>query len=96
MQLFGLCNSCLFLRRRLLSLSDDRVSQIKNYAWGCSQVILVGNKSDMENERVVSTERGKQLADNLGLAFYETSAKDNVNVRVNINRPDASTDLMIW
>jgi GTPase SAR1 family protein len=60
-----------------------RVTQIKNYAWGCSQIILVANKCDMEDERVVSTERGKQLADQLGLDFFETSAKENVNVRVN-------------
>ena len=45
------------------------------------KVILVGNKSDMEDERVVSAERGKQLADQLGLHFFETSAKDNVNVK---------------
>lgn len=29
-------------------------------------MILVGNKCDMEDERVISTERGKQLADQLG------------------------------
>ena len=47
-------------------------------------MILVGNKCDMEDERVISFERGKQLADSLGLEFFETSAKDNINVRVNI------------
>ena len=36
----------------------------------------------MEDERVISFERGKQLADSLGLEFFETSAKENVNVRV--------------
>jgi len=29
-------------------------------------VILVGNKSDLEHERVVSTERGRRLASQLG------------------------------
>ena len=43
---------------------------------------MVGNKSDMEDERVISYERGKQLADSLGLQFFETSAKENINVRV--------------
>ena len=47
-------------------------------------MILVGNKCDMEDERVISFERGKQLADSLGLEFYETSAKENINVRVSI------------
>jgi Ras-related protein Rab-3C len=35
----------------------------------------------MEEERVVSFDRGKQLADQLGLEFFETSAKDNTNVK---------------
>ena len=36
------------------------------YAWDNSQVILIGNKCDLEEERVVSTDRGKQLSDALG------------------------------
>ena len=47
---------------------------------------MVGNKSDMEDERVISYERGKQLADSLGLQFFETSAKENINVRVRRER----------
>lgn len=35
----------------------------------------------MEDERVISFERGKQLADQLGVEFFETSAKENVNVK---------------
>ena len=38
----------------------------------------------MEDERVISFERGKHLADSLGLEFFETSAKDNINVRVSL------------
>lgn len=45
-------------------------------------MILVGNKSDMNEERVVSLERGRQLADQLGVEFFETSAKENINVKV--------------
>lgn len=48
-------------------------------------MILVGNKCDMEDERVISFERGKQLADQLGVEFFETSAKENVNVKVSIS-----------
>lgn len=59
-----------------------RCTQIKTYSWDNAQVILVGNKCDMEDERVISFERGKQLADSLGLEFFETSAKENINVRV--------------
>lgn len=60
----------------------QRVTQIKTYSWDNAQVILVGNKCDMEDERVISFERGKQLADQLGVEFFETSAKENVNVKV--------------
>lgn len=36
----------------------------------------------MEDERVISYERGKQLAEQLGVEFFETSAKENINVKV--------------
>lgn len=42
--------------------------------------ILIGNKCDWEDKRVVSTERGQQLADELGIPFLEVSAKSNINV----------------
>ena len=49
-------------------------------------MVLVGNKCDLEDERVISTERGKQLADQLGLEFFETSAKENINVKQTFER----------
>nr|ACO10915.1 Ras-related protein Rab-3 [Caligus rogercresseyi] len=64
----------------------DWCTQIKTYSWDNAQVILVGNKCDMEDERVISFERGKQLADSLGLEFFETSAKENINVRAVFER----------
>lgn len=64
------------------TLHSSRVTQIKTYSWDNAQVILVGNKCDMEDERVISFERGKQLADQLGVEFFETSAKENINVKV--------------
>lgn len=60
---------------------QDWSTQIKTYSWDNAQVILAGNKCDMEEERVITAERGKQLADQLGLEFFETSAKDNINVK---------------
>jgi Ras family. len=73
-----------FLLLHLL-LSFCRVTQIKTYSWDNAQVILVGNKCDMEDERVISYERGKQLAEQLGIEFFETSAKENINVKVTHN-----------
>ena len=44
-------------------------------------IILIGNKSDLNDERQVSFEEGQQKADEFGCPFYETSCKtgDNVN-----------------
>ena len=42
--------------------------------------ILVGNKCDMENERKVTVEQGKDFAQQYGMKFFETSAKNSVNV----------------
>jgi hypothetical protein len=43
--------------------------------------ILVGNKSDMADEkRAVPYAKGQALAEEYGMRFFETSAKDNINV----------------
>ena len=42
--------------------------------------ILVGNKSDMENDRRVTVNQGKEYAEQNGMKFFETSAKDSKNV----------------
>uniref|UniRef100_A0A8C4QTF2 small monomeric GTPase n=1 Tax=Eptatretus burgeri TaxID=7764 RepID=A0A8C4QTF2_EPTBU len=60
---------------------QDWATQIQTYSWDNAQVILVGNKCEMENERIVSEERGRELAEQLGFEFFEASAKDNVNVK---------------
>ncbi|XP_021117050.1 ras-related protein Rab-3C isoform X4 [Heterocephalus glaber] len=44
---------------------QDWSTQIKTYSWDNAQVILVGNKCDMEDERVISTERGQHLGEQL-------------------------------
>ncbi|GKA03162.1 Ras-related protein RabA5c-like protein [Tanacetum coccineum] len=43
--------------------------------------MLVGNKCDLDNIRVVSVEDGKNLAEKNGLFFMETSALDSTNVK---------------
>ncbi|KAI5095276.1 ras-related protein Rab-3C isoform X1, partial [Silurus meridionalis] len=60
---------------------QDWSTQIKTYSWDNAQVILVGNKCDMEEERIVSVDSGRLLAEQLGFEFFETSAKDNINVK---------------
>ena len=43
-------------------------------------IVLVGNKYDLEEDRVISKEEGEELAKKYGLPFYETSSKDNINI----------------
>ena len=43
-------------------------------------IMLIGNKSDLENRRQVSTEEGERFAKENGLIFMETSAKTAFNV----------------
>ena len=43
-------------------------------------IVLVGNKSDLEDERQVTTEEGEEFATKYGLLFLETSAKTKKNV----------------
>uniref|UniRef100_A0A0A9VV46 Ras-related protein Rab-8A n=1 Tax=Lygus hesperus TaxID=30085 RepID=A0A0A9VV46_LYGHE len=42
--------------------------------------MLLGNKCDATEKRVVSKEKGEQLAVEYGIKFMETSAKDSINV----------------
>lgn len=43
-------------------------------------IIIVANKCDLENERQVSTQEGRDLAKQFGCKFIETSAKSKYNV----------------
>ena len=43
-------------------------------------IVLVGNKCDLEEMRVISKEEGEELAKKYELSFYETSNKDSINI----------------
>lgn len=42
--------------------------------------VLLGNKCDLVEKKVVDTSRGQALADEYNIRFLETSAKNNINV----------------
>ena len=42
--------------------------------------VLIGNKTDLEDKRVITYNQGKEFADTYGLKYIETSAKKNLNV----------------
>ena len=44
-------------------------------------MILLGNKLDKEDMRVISEKEGKELADEYGIKFFETSNKTGVNIQ---------------
>ena len=44
-------------------------------------MVLVGNKCDLKDSRVIQAKQGQELAESLGVGYVETSAKDNINVR---------------
>ena len=56
------------------------LESVKEHASEGVQLILVGNKADDENSRVVSKERGESLAKECGMPFLEASAKSGEGV----------------
>ncbi|CAN0301070.1 unnamed protein product [Ectocarpus sp. 12 AP-2014] len=56
------------------------VAQIQQHADVAVNKILIGNKCDMDEDREVSREEGAQLAAEYGIQFFETSAKNDINV----------------
>ena len=55
------------------------LNEIKSEASNKVCVFLVANKIDIE-DRLISREDGEEIAKNNNLEFYESSAKDNINV----------------
>ena len=43
--------------------------------------LLIGNKSDLEDQREISKEEGKEFAQINGMEFFETSAKEDYQVQ---------------
>jgi small GTP-binding protein len=44
------------------------------------QLIIIGSKCDLEEERKVVKEEFEKLADEIKVKFFETSAKENINI----------------
>jgi len=56
------------------------LENVKEFSKSPVSLVLVGNKTDLESERVVSKEEGEAFAKEHGLPFIETSAKQSANV----------------
>lgn len=42
--------------------------------------MILGNKCDMDDKRMITKERGEAIAREHGIRFLETSAKANINI----------------
>jgi hypothetical protein len=67
--------------RKSFEAIDNWIAQIQQHAGGQIDKILVGNKSDMVEKRVVTYEEGAAMARKYDIPFYETSAKKGENVK---------------
>ena len=56
------------------------IEECKNTAPKSILMVLVGNKCDLEDNREVTEEEGREFAEKNGMLFFETSAKTGKNV----------------
>ncbi|KAK3577369.1 hypothetical protein CHS0354_008465 [Potamilus streckersoni] len=73
----------------LFDLTDEQsfvnirnwLTQLQTHAY-CENpdIVLCGNKADLEDKRKVSEERAREMAEKYGLPYYETSAATGQNV----------------
>ncbi|UYP47742.1 hypothetical protein NEF87_004027 [Candidatus Lokiarchaeum ossiferum] len=92
--------ACIFVfdltRRESYEHVKNWVEESEQYAPGVPRILL-GNKVDLIEERVVSKTEGEALAQELRASYYETSAKEAKNVDICFD--DLNNQLMdihIW
>ena len=56
------------------------MDEIHQYAKENVLLFLVGNKSDLDDQRVVETKEAQDFANTYNIPFFETSAKSSVNI----------------
>ena len=61
------------------------IKSIKDESGDSRPIILLGNKSDLNDKRMIKKEVGEDFAENEGIKFYETSCKTGENVEKAIN-----------
>jgi Ras-related protein Rab-11A len=66
--------------------ADRWIGELKSNADSQVTIILIGNKSDLEELRKVSTEEAQAKAEQYGLAYIETSAFQATNIEKAFNK----------
>jgi small GTP-binding protein len=59
---------------------EDWIRDVRNLAPPDCALVLIGNKVDLESQRKIATDQGRDMADRHGLLFFETSAATGANV----------------
>ena len=67
-------------RRDTFDSADKWINDLKTTADPKINIMLIGNKSDLEDKREVLKEQGEEKAKSFGCAFLETSALNGNNV----------------
>jgi small GTP-binding protein len=76
----GMIIACAINNRSSFENLRTWLNSVKENAESEIQIILLANKCDLEEEREVKKEEIKSKADDLGIEFFETSAKTNTGI----------------
>ena len=56
------------------------LKKIKKHGDENVEILLLGNKIDLVNDRIITTEESEEFAKDNHINYFETSAKDSINV----------------
>lgn len=59
---------------------EDVLRNIKKYAPKNVTIFLIGTKCDLVHQREISREEAEAFAKANGMGYFETSAKENINI----------------
>ena len=66
-------------------LIENWIKTIKDTTGEDFPVLLIGNKCDLINERIVEKKEGEEMAKKNGFLFFETSNKNGINIDESIS-----------
>ena len=61
------------------------INSIKEVKGNDFPIILIGNKCDLEENRIIKKDEGEKIAENNGFQFFEVSNKTGLNVDEAVN-----------
>ena len=71
-------------KRATFDAINNWIEKIKDEKGDNFPLVLIGNKCDLTEERVIPEEEGQKLAENNGFTFIETSCKEGTNIEESI------------